>query len=395
VFSDLDAGDDAGSNQLRTRPTDGGRPFHSFLVIALATTTMVLETGAELKEVSESVSLKTNVTTLCCGNLFVGGGTGGTSRTSRIAQVHAHGVCVTNGGVLTQEVSLHEMGVGVGVDETRNAIVDARVAANHVLCRLSNGALRILFADETTSELKPVHKKYLANLPNGADIATAALVDDSTHAATHPGLDARLPGFLKRGCVTTDSGKEQEQGNCVLAVCRVGGTLELYSLPKCEKIWTADGKYFPITTFRRLIAHTRLTFIFLQSGFGEGVSVLAPVGSGAARENARFTNQAAAKIAATRRDRGAGENAHIVPPPPEIVELRMDAFSTAHDRPLLTAIRGDGVVLAYRGFLCPPGVGGVPRKQTHAQLRFSRIEISVEGKHQIPNSNDDCLPIQD
>ena len=26
------------------------------------------------------------------------------------------------------------------------------------------------------------------------------------------------------------------------------------------------GKYFPITTFRRLIAHTRLTFLFLQSG---------------------------------------------------------------------------------------------------------------------------------
>jgi len=26
------------------------------------------------------------------------------------------------------------------------------------------------------------------------------------------------------------------------------------------------GKYFPFTTFRRLIAHTRLTFIFLQSG---------------------------------------------------------------------------------------------------------------------------------
>ena len=123
--------------------------------------------------------------------------------------------------------------------------------------------------------------------------------------------------------------------------------------------------------------------------------MLAPVGSGAARENARFTNQAAAKIAATRRDRGAGEIAHIVPPPPEIVELRMDAFSTAHDRPLLTAIRGDGVVLAYRGFLCPPGVGGVPRIQTHAQLRFSRIELSVEGKHRIPNSNDDCLPIQD
>ena len=34
--------------------------------------------------------------------------------------------------------------------------------------------------------------------------------------------------------------------------------------PRC----TRTGKYFPITTFRRLIAHTRLTFIFLQSASG-------------------------------------------------------------------------------------------------------------------------------
>jgi hypothetical protein len=26
------------------------------------------------------------------------------------------------------------------------------------------------------------------------------------------------------------------------------------------------GKYFPFTTFRRLIAHTRLTFIFFNQG---------------------------------------------------------------------------------------------------------------------------------
>ena len=29
---------------------------------------------------------------------------------------------------------------------------------------------------------------------------------------------------------------------------------------------TTTGKYFPFTTFRRLIAHTRLTFILFQSG---------------------------------------------------------------------------------------------------------------------------------
>jgi|TARA_B110000238_G_scaffold16004_1_gene15637 hypothetical protein len=36
------------------------------------------------------------------------------------------------------------------------------------------------------------------------------------------------------------------------------------------------GKYFPFTTFRRLIAHTRLTFLFLQSG--DSRDVVLPVG---------------------------------------------------------------------------------------------------------------------
>ena len=34
--------------------------------------------------------------------------------------------------------------------------------------------------------------------------------------------------------------------------------------------------------------------------------------------------------------------------------MRIDAFERAHERPLLTAVRGDGSVLAYRAFLCPP-----------------------------------------
>jgi hypothetical protein len=38
------------------------------------------------------------------------------------------------------------------------------------------------------------------------------------------------------------------------------------------------GKYFPFTTFRRLIAHTRLTFIYFQSGSGENFGATATHG---------------------------------------------------------------------------------------------------------------------
>ena len=43
---------------------------------------------------------------------------------------------------------------------------------------------------------------------------------------------------------------------------------------------SSSGKYCPITTFRRLIAHTRLTFLFLQSGQRRTVSHQAPSGFG-------------------------------------------------------------------------------------------------------------------
>ena len=317
--------------------------FHSYLVIALSSSTMVLETGSELKEVSDAVDLKTDVTTLCCGNLFAGTGT-------RIAQVHGKGVCVTNGSTKTQDICLSDLGV---TDKTVE-IIDARVLRSYVMCRLSDGSLRILKGDSKSLTLLHVDGDNLKNLPRGFDIATAALVDDSTETANHPGLDLRQPGFLNRGCEGTSgsvNSSNESSTHCMLAVARVGGSLELYSLPTCDKVWTADG-------------------------FSEGVPVLAPVGSQIARENMRARKHADAILEKSAEN---GSIASTSVDPPEIVELRIDAFARAHERPLLTAIRGDGSVLAYRAFLCPPGVGGVKKENKNPQLRFSRIEIDVEG----------------
>ena len=65
-------------------------------------------------------------------------------------------------------------------------------------------------------------------------------------------------------------------------------------------------------------------------------------------------------------------------PAPEIVEFRLDAFPRAHERPMLTALRGDGSVLVYRAFLCPPGAGNVGH-EAKPQLRFCRVPIELEG----------------
>ena len=314
--------------------SSGTPPFHSYLVIALAASTMVLETGEELKEVSEQVELVTDASTVCCGNVFLRGEGG---RNARIVQVHAKGVRVADGPKMAQDFSTNDL----GASEDGLEIVTASVCDPYVACRFTDGSLAILKGDASTATLAPLPKDALANLPKGADVTAACLVDDGVPAATHPGLDARAPGFLRRGCAV---GLETDQSTSMLALARVGGSVELYALPSCTRLWCSDG-------------------------LSEGVATLMPLHSRAAREH---SNARAPEDSKARQKLDTS-------PPPEIVEMRIDAFERAHERPLLTAVRGDGSVLAYRAFLCPPGAGGVKRSEKTPQLRFARVALDVEG----------------
>ena len=322
-------------------------PFHSYLVIALASSTMVLETGEELKEVSEQVEMVTDTRTVCCGNVFA-------SSLTRIVQVHPKGVRVLDGAKMTQAFSTNDLAPSSDPSDDAE-IVAASVCDPYVFVVMSDGSLAVLKGDETNGVFLSLSNETIAKLPRGADVTAACLVDDGVPTADHPGLDKRAPGFLRRGCdspiVETDAERDEksERSTSMLALARVGGSVELYALPSCDKIWAADG-------------------------LSEGVAVLAPVGSRAARENQR--RSAAIEGSATL---SASTASLETSPPPEIVEMRVDAFERAHERPLLTAIRGDGSVLAYRAFLCPPGAGGVKRGAGRSQLRFARVPLDVEG----------------
>jgi len=301
-------------------------PFHSYLVISLESTTMVLETGEELKEVSEAVELVTDAATLAAGNLH---------GRKRIVQVHKNGVRICEGPVRMQDVAAAEM-PAAGDSPPNLEIIAAQVLDPYVLCRMSDGSLRVLKGDEEAGSVEAMSPSSYANLPTGESIAAAALVDDSVPAASRPGLTTREPGFLRRAATSTGTLPEDEEGT-VLAVTRVGGTLELYALPSCERIWSADG-------------------------LSEGLNILAPGGAG---EDAAIDADAAVEQVDDY-------------PAPEIVEFRLDAFPRAHERPMLTALRGDGSVLVYRAYVCPPGSGNVDF-DAKPQLRFCRVPIELEG----------------
>ena len=113
-------------------------PFHSYLVISLESTTMVLETGEELREVSEAVELVTDAATLAAGNMH---------GRKRIAQVHKGGVRICEGPVKIQDVSAAEMPAAGDVSPDLE-IIAAQVLDPYVLCRMSDGSLRVLKGDE-------------------------------------------------------------------------------------------------------------------------------------------------------------------------------------------------------------------------------------------------------
>ena len=314
---------------------------HAYLVIALASATMVLETGEELKEVSEAVDLVSDATTLAAGNVW---------GRRRIAQAHPGGVRVCDGAKKTQDVAvgdLSESGDGV-------VVVAAQVCDPYVLLRLSDGTARLLRGAEVDArndgggggfELRECGVSADARGAMAADVASVlTLVSDATPAANHPGLANREPGFLRRATRCPDESAAADASDLVLlAAARNDGGLEIRSLPSGRLAWAAEG-------------------------LSDGARTLAPAGSRPARELARERARAASGETAGGRDSD----------PPRVVELRLDAFAAAHERPMLTALRADGSVLVYRAFLCPPGAGGTKRGDP-PQLRMARVPVEVEG----------------
>ena len=128
-------------------------PFHSYLVISLEKTTMILETGEELREVSEAVELVTDAPTLAAGNVFGPRARRASARRRRPTRRRS---------VRTQDVSVADMrsSADAGGDAPTNAleIVSAQVMDPYVLCRLSDGSVRVLRgdADDPSRELTPL-----------------------------------------------------------------------------------------------------------------------------------------------------------------------------------------------------------------------------------------------
>ena len=292
-------------------------PFHHHLLLSMKSSTMIMETGEELQEVSASLEFITNQATLAASNIF---------GHYCSVQVTGTGIRVLKGGVKVQDVGLQDMDAPKGA-----AIASAQILDPYIIVRLSDGSIRLLSGDEKQMSVSLMETGAIPT----SSVTAFALVDDSVEAADAAGGGERKSGWIHRAATNgTITGLEgnKKSGACnnseaIVALTREGGSLELFSLPSCTRIWCADG-------------------------LSEGMRVLSP----------QTPVNAESSV-------------------PEIVDIRIDSFQDAHERPLLTAVRGDGTLLLYKGFIVPAGTTyeGQDEPLEKNELRFSRVNVDVEG----------------
>ena len=292
-------------------------PFHHHLLLSMKSSTMIMETGEELKEVSESLEFITEKATLAASNIF---------GHYCSLQITTDTIRVLKAGKKAQDVSLSDIDAPKG-----SAIACAQIMDPYIIVRLSDGSIRLLSGNLDDMTLSLMESGAIPT----SSVTSFALVDDSVEAADAAGGGERKSGWIHRAATNgTITGLEgsKKSGACnrkeaVVALTREGGSLELFSLPSCTRIWSADG-------------------------LSEGSRVLSP------------------QIPVNTGVRA-----------PEIVDMRIDCFEDAHERPLLTVVRGDGTLLLYKGFIVPAGTTceGSDEPLEQNELRFARVNVDVEG----------------
>ena len=316
-------------NDGTVRPKRKDELFDEHLILSLSSTktTMVLETGEELREVSKEVDFIVDEETLACERIFNG---------RAIAQVTKTKIRFTRKGkkFAVDDIDLAFLKGGEGAQITLAIIQNDAIAL-----RLSDGSIRIILGDSKTNTFTLLEKvgelSASDNHSNtGSDVTAFTLYDDSAACADSfgggggggggSGLN-RAPGWLERTACGNREEKDEnkENNNVVFATISRDGTLALYSLPSLKKLWSSGG-------------------------VSDGREILAPNSTGI--DSIDFNDECEVEKYT-------------------VSDIRLDAFANAaYERPLLTCFRADGSVLAYQAFKSP----------SSNELRFARVPIEIE-----------------
>ncbi|KAG2565125.1 hypothetical protein PVAP13_7NG025878 [Panicum virgatum] len=325
--------------------------YHAYLIISLESRTMVLQTGDDLGEVTETVDYNVQASTIAAGNLF---------GRRRVIQVYAKGARVLDGSFMTQELNFTMHGSESSLTSEPLAAASASIADPYVLLKMVDGTVRLLVGDHSNCTISVNAPTVFAS--SSERISSCTLHHDR---GPEPWLrKARTDAWLSTGIGEATDGNDgfsHDQSDIYCIICFESGKLEIFEVPSFKCVFSVEDFVSGSAILSDDLSHTKDAVI----GVPDATTV------------------------SVKKE----ETNNI-----KIVELAMHRWSGQFSRPFLFGLLNDGTLLCYHAYCydgsesnaqCAPSSPNGSSDIDNASdsrlrsLRFHRVSIDVSARDDI------------
>ncbi|KAJ1270311.1 hypothetical protein BS78_06G044200 [Paspalum vaginatum] len=328
--------------------------YHAYLIISLESRTMVLQTGDDLGEVTETVDYNVQASTIVAGNLF---------GRRRVIQVYAKGARVLDGSFMTQELNFSVHTSESSLSSEPLVAVSASIADPYVLLKMLDGTIRLLIGDHSTCT---VSINTPAIFPSSSErISSCTLYLDRGPEPwlrkTH--TDAWISTGIREATDANDN-SSHDQSDIYCLICYESGKLEIFEVPSFKCVFSVENFVSGPAIMFDAFSHISTK----DSGIGLNTT----------------------KVSVEKEEAG-----NI-----KIVELAMHRWSGQFSRPFLFGLLNDGTLLCYHAYYyeslesnpqCGP-LSPYASADLHnaadsrlRNLRFCRVSIDLSSRDDISN----------
>ncbi|PUZ46211.1 hypothetical protein GQ55_7G032200 [Panicum hallii var. hallii] len=325
--------------------------YHAYLIISLESRTMVLQTGDDLGEVTETVDYNVQASTIAAGNLF---------GRRRVIQVYAKGARVLDGSFMTQELNFTMHSSESSLSSEPLAAASASIADPYVLLKMVDGTIRLLVGDHSNCTISVNAPAVFAS--SSERISSCTLYRDR---GSEPWLRrARTDAWLSTGigeATDGNDGSSHDQSDIYCIICFESGKLEIFEVPSFKCVFSVEDFVSGLAILSDDLSHTKDAVIGVPDATTVSVKK---------------------------------EEANNI----KIVELAMHRWSGQFSRPFLFGLLNDGTLLCYHAYcygglesnaqcapLSPNGSSDLDNASDSRlrSLRFRRVSIDVSSRDDI------------
>ncbi|KAF8646672.1 hypothetical protein HU200_065721 [Digitaria exilis] len=330
--------------------TNEENEYHAYLIISLESRTMVLQTGDDLGEVTETVDYNVQASTIAAGNLF---------GRRRVIQVYANGARVLDGSFMTQELNFTMHTSESSLSSEPLAAASASIADPYVLLKMVDGTIRLLIGDYSTCTISIDAPATFASSSERISSCTLYCDRGPEPWLRKASTDAWLSTGIGQAADVNDSSSHDES-DIYCITCYESGKLEVFEVPSFKCVFSVDN-------------------------FVSGPAILFDVHSHTSTKHAVIGVPDSGKVSVKK------EEANNI----RIVELAMHRWTGQFSRPFLFGLLNDGTLLCYHAY-CYEGSEINAQHAPHGSsnfdnindsrlrnLRFRRVSIDVSSRDDI------------